>query len=151
MSEPKVLMVCLGNICRSPLAEGILKSKLKNQTIEVESAGTSGWHVGESPHEMSIKVAKINGIDISKQKGRKLKSADLDYFTHIYAMDTTNYQNIIDLCQTEKQKSKIHLILKNNLSVPDPYGHGFVSFEQTFDLLDEACSRLAKELNSSKS
>lgn len=148
MNNPKVLMVCLGNICRSPLAEGILKSKLKNTGIEVASAGTSGWHIGQAPHKMSIEVAKNNGIDISYQKGRKLKLTDLDYFTHIYAMDISNYQNIIDLCQTERQRSKVRLILKNKQSVPDPYGHGFSSFEKTFNLLDVACTRIVKEFRS---
>lgn len=149
MNAPKVLMVCLGNICRSPIAEGILRSKLKNLDIEVASAGTSGWHIGESPHELSIEVAKNNGIDISEQKGRQLKLTDLDYFTHIYAMDTSNYRNIIDLCRTERQRCKVHLILENNQSVPDPYGHGFGDFEKTFDLLDTACSRIVNELNTS--
>ncbi len=146
----RVLMVCLGNYCRSPLAEGILKSKLKNSDIEVDSAGTAGWHSGNKPHHQSIKVAQQHGIDISNQLGRKLVPEDLDYFTHIYAMDRNNYQNIIDMCRNKAQKVKVKMILENEQSVPDPYGKSDQGFLATYQLLDQACQMIADELSNSK-
>lgn len=143
---PRILMVCLGNYCRSPLAEGILKSKFKNSNIEVDSAGTSGWHVGSRPHHQSVKVAKQHGIDISNQLGRKLVSEDLDYFTHIYAMDRTNYRNIINMCRSETQKSKVKMILENGKSIPDPYGQSDQMFLKSYRLLDQACQSVADQL-----
>ncbi|MCY3998933.1 MAG: low molecular weight phosphotyrosine protein phosphatase [Flavobacteriaceae bacterium] len=146
---PRVLMVCLGNYCRSPLAQGILKSKLKNSDIEVDSAGTAGWHSGSRPHLQSIKVAQQHGIDISNQLGRKLVSEDLDYFTHIYAMDRNNYQNIIDMCRNESQKSKVKMILENGQSVPDPYGQSDQGFLESYQLLNRACQTIADQLSNS--
>jgi protein-tyrosine phosphatase len=126
-----ILMVCLGNICRSPLAEGILVKKgIKNKlNINVDSAGIAAYHVGEKPDPRSIKTAKIHEIDISKQKARQFSVKDFDTFDVIYAMDVSNYNNINTLAINQDQKNKVKLILNemhpnSNASVPDPYYGG---------------------------
>jgi protein-tyrosine phosphatase len=121
----KVLMVCLGNICRSPLAEGILVSKVKSDEILVDSAGTGAYHIGKLPDKRSIEVAGKYGIDITNQRARKFTVKDFDTFDYIYAMDESNYQNILMLARTNDDKSKVQLILNEthptkNLAVPDP-------------------------------
>ena len=110
----KVLMVCLGNICRSPLAQGILEKKSKENklNIYVESAGTGGWHVGASPDLRSINIAKKYNIDISQQKARKFSTYDFKNFDKIYVMDTSNYRDVIRLCSSENECNKVELILK---------------------------------------
>lgn len=143
----KILMVCLGNICRSPLAEGILSHKIAEQGLpwSVDSAGTSGWHAGEAPDSRSIDVANLNGIDISLQRSRQLIASDLDDFDLILAMDSSNYQNIKALSTNQAQLDKIKLILNfvtpsENRAVPDPYYEG--GFDYVYDLLDEATDRI---------
>ncbi|NLP56664.1 low molecular weight protein-tyrosine-phosphatase [Lutibacter sp. B1] len=148
----KVLMVCLGNICRSPLAEGILKSKVFRFKIDVDSAGTGAYHVGEQPDRRSIAVAKANGIDISTQKARKFKVKDFDKFDYIYVMDNSNYRDVMALARNDKDKSKVKLILNEvfpneNLDVPDPYYGGEFGFKNVYNMLDEACDVIAKKLN----
>ncbi|MFK7980185.1 MAG: low molecular weight protein-tyrosine-phosphatase, partial [Saprospiraceae bacterium] len=127
----KILMVCLGNICRSPLAEGILLTKIKERNLpwEVDSAGTSGWHQGELPDRRSIAVAKAHNIDLTYQRSRQFIKADFEQFDLILAMDSSNYSNILRLATTEMQKSKVKLILNyaypnENRAVPDPYYEG---------------------------
>jgi protein-tyrosine phosphatase len=145
----KVLMVCLGNICRSPLAEGILKSKLKNTSIKVESAGTAGYHIGEKPDSRSIAVAIKNGIDISNQKGRQFKLEDFDEFDFIYVMDKSNYKNVIKLARNASDIEKVNLILAEidqSEDVPDPYYGGNNGFEAVFSMLDRACEVIANKL-----
>lgn len=107
----KIVMVCLGNICLSPLAEGILASKLPKDKFTVDSAGTGSWHIGQSPDERSVAVAKKNGLDISNQKGRQFSSADFDTFDYIFVMDNSNYDNVIALAETKEQKEKVTLIM----------------------------------------
>lgn len=141
--KTRILMVCLGNICRSPLAEGILKSKLNPALFEVDSAGTGHWHVGNSPDPRSIKVAKKHDIDISKQKGRQFSKRDFDDFDIIYVMDTENKKNVLELAPNEEEKKKVKLILNElfeneNVDVPDPYYGEETDFEHVFKLLDEA-------------
>lgn len=149
----KVLMVCLGNICRSPLAQGILekKSKESNVNIYVDSAGTNGWHVGSSPDLRSINVAQKYYIDISHQKARKFSTYDFKKFDKIYVMDTSNYRDIIRLCSNEKECNKVQLILtiidpENNPSVPDPYYGEEDGFEKIYRLLENACSKIISEI-----
>ena len=132
-------MVCLGNICRSPMAEAILEQKLKKKRLSwlVDSAGTSGWHDGEK------------GLNISNQRSRKIKSQDLDYFDLILAMDSSNYQDILKLCQNDMQRSKVKLILNykypnRNMAVPDPYYDD--KFDEVYDLLDEAMDNVISDL-----
>lgn len=143
-------MVCLGNICRSPLAEGILKNKLDNSKYFVDSAGTANWHEGKLPDHRSIEIASKKGIDITNQRSKPIKSSDLDTFDFIYAMDKSNYANIIDLAKNSNQKNKVNLILSNNNEVPDPYYGGEKGFENVFDMLNEACDRIVKELTVEK-
>lgn len=143
-------MVCLGNICRSPLAEGILQSKV-GSSIVVASAGTGNYHVGEQPDKRSLAVAKKHHIDISKQKCSQFKAQDFEAFDVIYAMDKSNYDNIIQLAPTEKAKQKVKLILNElspaeNLEVPDPYYGDEEDFESVFQLLDKVCDVIAKKI-----
>ena len=146
----KILMVCLGNICRSPLAEGILKSKLPKHNFVVDSAGTSNYHVGELPDSRSIKVAKKYGIDITDQRGRQFEVSDFDEFDYIYVMDSSNYQNVIKLARNNEDKNKVELILNeidsNLINVPDPYYGGNSGFENVFQLLNKACGRIYDRL-----
>ncbi len=141
----KILMVCLGNICRSPLAEGILRSKLDSNFI-IDSAGTGGWHAGKSPDQRSIETAKQNNIDISNQKARKFSIADFDLFDYIYVMDQSNYKDVINLAPNKVAKAKVALILGDSKEVPDPYYGGQEGFENVYYLLDQACEEIAKKL-----
>ncbi len=143
----KVLMVCLGNICRSPLAEGILTHMIEEQDInwEIDSAGTGSWHIGESPHKKSIEVALQNGIDISHQKARQFSSFDFEKYDLILAMDSENYSNVVSMTSNENYKNKVKLILNyshpgKNMAVPDPYYTG--GFGNVFSLLENACKQL---------
>ena len=145
-------MVCLGNICRSPLAEGILKSKNFDRKTEIDSAGTAGYHIGEKPDKRSIAIAKQYDIDISGQKSRKFNIEDFDEFDYIYVMDNSNYDNVIALARNENDKAKVKLILNEvspgeNLEVPDPYYGGEYGFLDVFKMLDEACEVIAKKIN----
>lgn len=146
-----VLMVCLGNICRSPLAHGILESKLPKDTFYVDSAGTANYHVGAKPDHRSIAVAQLNGIDISQQRGRQFKISDFDTFDYIFVMDQSNFENVIKLARHTSDIAKVKLILEaddsvTNKRVPDPYYGDISDFEHVFSLLDNACSILSKTL-----
>ena len=143
-------MVCLGNICRSPLAEGIMRSKLSEDFI-VDSAGTGGWHAGELPDKRSIATAKNRGLDITNQRARQFKKSDFDSFDHIFVMDNSNYKDVLALAPNEELKSKVKLILNEifpneNVDVPDPYYGGQDGFENVFDMLDQACEQIARKL-----
>ena len=147
----KILMVCLGNICRSPLAEGILKFKTKHLNVNVDSAGTAGYHIGNSPDIRSIEIARKYNIDISNQKARQFSRADFDEFDIIYAMDKSNYAHLIALAKSQKEKEKIRMILneiesKSLKSVPDPYYGGKNGFQEVYDLLEKACSKIATQI-----
>ena len=148
----KVLMVCLGNICRSPLAEGILVSKVKSDEIFVDSAGTGAYRIGKLPDKRSIEVAEKYGIDITNQRARKFTVKDFDTFDYIYAMDESNYQNILMLARTNDDKSKVQLILNEahttkNLAVPDPFYGGNQGFENVYTMLEQACEIIANKLS----
>jgi len=145
-------MVCLGNICRSPLAEGILKSKLNPDFYIVDSAGTSAYHIGELPDHRSIAIAKKNGIDISNQRARKFIANDFNEFDLIYAMDIENYHNICSLSTNKSNLLKVKLILNEinplkDLSIPDPYYGGDFGFENVYKMLDKACSIITKNIS----
>ncbi len=147
----KIVMVCLGNICRSPLAEGLLASKLPKEKFLVDSAGTGSWHIGKHPDERSIATAKKNGLDISKQKGQHFTSNFFEVFDYIYVMDSSNYDDVLSLAKTEAQKSKVKLILDelfpgDNVDVPDPYYGLQNGFDMVFEMLDEATDLLSKKL-----
>ncbi|NVK09047.1 MAG: low molecular weight phosphotyrosine protein phosphatase [Tenacibaculum sp.] len=147
----KILMVCLGNICRSPLAEGILQSKLSSGNFAVDSAGTAGYHVGELPDGRSIEVARKYGIDITNQRSRKFVKADFDKFDIIFTMDQSNYGDIVAMSENEEQHEKVKMILNElypneNRNVPDPYYGGDQGFENVYRMLDEACEIIASKL-----
>jgi protein-tyrosine phosphatase len=147
----KILMVCLGNICRSPLAEGILASKLPKNKFKVDSAGTGSWHVGHKPDDRSVAVAKKNKINISDQKGRQFRKSDFDSFDYIYVMDNSNYNDVIELAENQEQKLKVQLILdelfpNEKVDVPDPYFGLPNGFDIVYNMLDEVCDIIAKKL-----
>ena len=144
-------MVCLGNICRSPIAEGILTEKCKNLPVFVDSAGTSGYHIGESPDKRAQYIANMNQINISNQKARKLTSNDIETFDLIYVMDESNYTNSLKLVKNTKDKMKIDFILNvsypgKNLNVPDPYFSGDKGFEDIYNLLNDSCEKIKIQL-----
>lgn len=147
----KILMVCLGNICRSPLAEGILASKLPKDKFRVDSAGTGSWHIGHKPDERSIAIAKKNKLDISKQKGRQFTITDFDTFDYIYVMDNSNYLDVVQLIDNNVHTEKVRLILNEifpneNVDVPDPYFGLPNGFESVYNMLNEVCDIIAKKL-----
>lgn len=150
----RILMVCLGNICRSPLAQGILEHKAKEKGLDVtvDSAGTAAYHVGEAPDYRSVEKAEQYGINISAYRGRHFSRKDFDDFDEIYAMDEYNYHDICSMARTEEEKQKVGMILNKvypgtNMSVPDPYYGGEEGFENVYQLLDQACDRLIKDLD----
>lgn len=142
----KILMVCLGNICRSPVAEGILRQKVQDMgitSVVTDSAGTSSFHVGEAPDSRMRSTAKLNGVNIDDLRSRQFVPADFKKFDLIYAMDQSNYNNMIALTQDLAERDKVKMILNEvnpgaNNAVPDPYYGGDEGFQHVFDLLDEA-------------
>ncbi|MDP7567917.1 MAG: low molecular weight protein-tyrosine-phosphatase [Flavobacteriales bacterium] len=147
----KILMVCLGNICRSPLAEGILAHKTQHLNIEVDSAGTAGYHIGKLPDERSIEIAEKYNIDLTKQRARQFSRADFDDFDIIYAMDTNNYAHLISLANNETERNKVRLILnevnpEKFESVPDPYYGGDDGFQNIYNMLDDACNKIISQI-----
>lgn len=147
----KILMVCLGNICRSPLAEGILASKLPKNKFTVDSAGTGSWHIGHSPDARSIAIAKSREINIEDQKGRQFSKSDFDLYDYIYVMDNSNYNDVIELAENQEQKQKVQLILNEifpneNVDVPDPFFGLPNGFEIVYNMLDDVCEIIAKKL-----
>lgn len=152
----RILMVCLGNICRSPLAEGILKNKVKKAGLnwEVDSAGIGDWHTGELPDQRSISTARRYGIDITDQRARQIRKEDLHYFDIILAMDDSNLRQIQLLAkQVQNPTAQIEMILNysspgKNHSVPDPYYGGIDGFEKVFQLLDEATEKMLERVMS---
>jgi protein-tyrosine phosphatase len=149
----KVLMVCLGNICRSPLAEGILKQKFKRNNIEgfVDSAGTAAYHAGEKPDPRSIEIANKYGIDIKNQTARKFQVEDFDLFDKIFVMDSENLADIKKVARNQQDIQKVEMILNQslpgkNLPVPDPYYGGEDGFENVYSLLDNACEAIVEQI-----
>ena len=148
----KVLMVCLGNICRSPLAEGILQHKANALGLswEVDSAGTAGYHIGEAPHRLSQKVAMLNGIDISKQKGRQFTKEDFERFDKIYVMDNSNYADVKRIAKHAFNEAKIDLLLNEvypneNRDVPDPWYGTEEGYHKVFEMLDKAADEIIRK------
>lgn len=146
-------MVCLGNICRSPLAEGILKDKFKKKKIaaEVYSSGTSDFHLGERPDPRTIEVAEEHHIDIRSHRGNQFTVGDFDKYDKIYVMDLSNFRNVLKLARNEKDRSKVEMILNvsnpgMNMEVPDPYFGGNNGFELVYRMLDQACEIIANSV-----
>lgn len=148
----RILMVCLGNICRSPLAEGILQHKAWKAGLQwsVESAGTAAYHVGNPPHQLSIKVAKINGVDISRQRSRQFVKEDLLLYDFIYVMDSSNYIDVKQISGTLWNQAKVDLLLNElypgeNRNVPDPWYGKEDGYHAVYKMIDEACDRIIQK------
>ena len=135
----KILMVCLGNICRSPIAEGIMR-KLGGKKVEVDSAGTAGYHIGSYPDTRMISTGFEHGIDISNLRARQFQSDDFDSFDLIFAMDSSNYRNIISLAKDDNDKKKVKMMLENS-NIPDPFYGNDEGFEHVYQLIYEACQK----------
>lgn len=148
-----VLFVCLGNICRSPLAEGIFRRKVqdagRSDQILIDSAGTGAWHAGNPPDPRSIEIAAAHGIDISSQRARQVTSSDYDRFDYLVAMDADNLANL--LSGKGKQHQGIRLLLTNPpADVPDPYYGGPKGFEEVYRLVDGGCDALLTSIRQSR-
>lgn len=144
-----ILMVCLGNICRSPLAEGIMKTKVPADFL-IDSAGTISLHEGKHPDKRAVETAAQHGIDISKQRSRPITAADFEKFDKIYCMDIDVMADVVSKAKTEKQRQKVSLFLEvlgdhENSEVPDPYWGGTDEFEHVFQLLEAGCSKIAAQ------
>lgn len=146
----KILAVCLGNICRSTLAQGILEHLANEHQLDwvIDSAGTSDYHLGEPPCDGSIRIAYQNRIDISQQRARQIRKQDFNKFDLILAMDTSNFNELRRMARTVSDKNKIELILNysfpgENRSVPDSYYTG--NYKEVFDLLSDACKNLVQK------
>ncbi|MES2267967.1 MAG: low molecular weight protein-tyrosine-phosphatase [Bacteroidota bacterium] len=141
----KTLMVCLGNICRSPLAEGIMQHLANEAGLswQVDSAGTGDWHIGRAPDRRSIKAASDEGIDISKQVCRLFRTRDFDDFDLILVMDKSNLSNVLTLARNEADRKKVKLLLGDS-TVPDPY-YDDTQFAPVFKLIETGCKKIIKE------
>ncbi len=149
----KILMVCLGNICRSPLAEGIMQHKIEEKGLNatVDSAGTAAYHIGEPADRRSVLTAKKHGIDITKLRGRQFEVSDFDEFDLIYVMDESNYENLKIMARNDADMAKVDYIMNmvspgENKIVPDPYYGGDMGFENVYNLLDAAAEEITKKL-----
>ena len=154
MSGNKILFVCLGNICRSPMAEGMMKHLVKEQNLNnfhIDSAGTAAYHVGNLPDSRMRATANMHGITLNS-KARQFITADYDKFDYIFVMDSSNYENVIDLARTKEDKTKVLLMrdfdedLYKGQDVPDPYYGGDAGFENVYQILFRSCSSALKEL-----
>ena len=148
----KILFVCLGNICRSPLAEGILRHKAEQQglKLKIDSAGTGNWHAGENPDKRATKIGKERGVDISKLVARQITEDDFENFDKIYVADAEVYDGVVELAVNREQKLKVDYIMNLvhpdlNMPVPDPYFGGIEGFEKVFDMLDKACDNIISQ------
>lgn len=143
-------MVCLGNICRSPMAHGLLQHKVEQRKLgwEVDSAGTSGWHRGEQPDKRAIACMKRHGINISNQSSRPFIHDDFKAFDLIYVMDKANLHDVLEMAGTEEEQNKVALVMslvyeQTPIDVPDPYfGVGDKGFENVYTMLDEATDKI---------
>lgn len=153
MNDVRILMVCLGNICRSPIAEGVLRDHLDRIGINarVDSCGTSDWHEGEAPDKRAIQACEHYGLDISNQRSRPVTKTDFDVFDYIFAMDENNYNDLMALTENETHRQKLHLYLEfaevtTRRAVPDPYYGTITDFFEVYTLLDEASARVAQKI-----
>ena len=149
----KILMVCLGNICRSPLADGLLRNKVEREGIDVyvDSCGTSSYHIGQQPDERMMKTAWRHGYDLSNLSARQFTKQDFKDFDIIYVMDSSNYNNVIALADSPADKNKVKFFLNelhpdSNMAVPDPYFGGEQGFEDVFDLVDQTTDVIIENL-----
>lgn len=145
----KILMVCLGNICRSPLAHGVMENMAKEHGLdwEIDSAGTGGWHVGEQPDTRSIAVAKKYGLDISNQVCRKFMTSDFEIFDQILVMDFNNLEDVRRLAKSDSDYQKVNLFLKEGI-VPDPY-YKDDQFDEVYQMIEKRCREIIQEFKAS--
>jgi protein-tyrosine phosphatase len=152
----KILFVCLGNICRSPLGEGIMLHFIQKNNLQhlvhVDSAGTANYHVNEAPDTRTIANAKKNGVDISQLRARQFSVTDFDNFDKIYVMDKSNYENVLSLAKNTTHKNKVDFLLnvlhpQQNKHVPDPYYGTEKDFESVFQLVYKTCQKIVADLN----
>ena len=146
----KILMICLGNICRSPIAEGVMQKLIDEKGLDwyVQSAGTSGFHSGSKPHDESISISAENNINITHQRSHQLNKIQLDTYDLLIVMDQQNYNNTLNLCSTDEQRKKVKMLLNysfpgENRAVPDPYYEG--GFENVFRMIEAACKELVAQ------
>ncbi len=149
-----VLFLCNANMCRSPLAEGLLKVILKNRNIHatVDSAGFEAYHINESPDDRAIRKAQKHGIDITAKKVRLFTVEDFDKFDKIYVMDTHDYRSAVSFAQNHQQKSKVEFLMNlikpgKNESVPDPFYQNLEACDETYEILNEACVKIADTIS----
>ena len=144
----KILMVCLGNICRSPIAHGILEKHASDKGLqwEIDSAGTGGWHTGSPPDHRSIAIAKRYGVDISNQSCRQFEIDDFDKYDHILVMDYSNLNDVKALARNDIDHNKVSLFLKNDI-VPDPY-YDDTQFDPVYKMVEERCFEIIEEFTS---
>ena len=153
MKRTAVLFVCMGNICRSPLAEGIFSHLVEKREIAdqfvVDSAGTGGWHAGNTPDERSVAIARSHGIDISSQKARQVRPDDFEAFDLIFAMDGDNLSKLLAICP-KQHAHKVHLLSDyatgRSSNVPDPYYGGEDGFQTVYTMLFSGCMSLIGKL-----
>jgi protein-tyrosine phosphatase len=151
----KILMICLGNICRSPMAEGILQHKANRAGLDwtVDSAGTAGYHIGQAPHPLALKVAKLNGVDISGLRGRQFVKEDMQRFDRIYVMDTNNYADVKRMSRNLWEEKKTDLLLNElylgqNREVPDPWYGTEKDFHLVYAMMDQAAEAIIRKYGS---
>lgn len=145
----KILMVCLGNICRSPLAEGIMRTLVTEHNLdwEVASAGTGAWHVGKAPDPRATLEANMRGYDISTQRARHFDSSFFIFYDRIFVMDKANYNEVIRHARSDEHRNKVSYFLADYGEVLDPYHHDHL-FAPVIDEIEARCKRLIKILNS---
>lgn len=145
----KILMICLGNICRSPLAHGIMEHLVKQQGLDwtVDSAGTGNWHIGSAPDHRSVAVAQRYGVDISTQACRQFSASDFDQFDRIFVMDRMNLRDVLDKARNDEDRQKVRLLLDTEV-VPDPY-YDDDQFDPVYQMILNGCKRIIdSEINS---
>jgi protein-tyrosine phosphatase len=150
----KILFVCLGNICRSPLAKAIMLEKVKglHPNVEIDSAGFESFHRGDPADPRSVAVAAAHGIDLTSHIARMFTARDFDRFDRIYVMDHANYRDVMGVARDSQDEQKVDFILNlvtpgENRPVPDPWYGGKEGFEKVYLMLDEACEALTKEIS----
>jgi protein-tyrosine phosphatase len=148
----RVLFVCLGNICRSPLAQGVFEDVLRREELEnevfVDSAGTGSWHVGSPPDDRAQRSASARGLDLSAQRARRVSSEDCENFDYVLTMDEQNYRTVASLCDGSAVVRPFLDFAPDSLEreVPDPYGGGSEGFDHVLDLVEEASEGLLKDI-----
>ncbi|MFN3938940.1 MAG: low molecular weight protein-tyrosine-phosphatase [Chitinophagales bacterium] len=150
----KILMVCLGNICRSPIAEGIMRYKIQEQKLnwEVSSCGTSNWHAGEAPHAGACRIMQKKKMDISHQRAKTFHYSFFEHYDLIYTMDASNYRDVIALAENAEERQKVDMIMNTvepgrNIPVPDPYYDERI-YPVVFEMLEKACSKIIETYKS---